>query len=1769
MTLAKINSSSTSSSKGGKRSSSPPSPRRQKSSSAASSSLSSFAAKKKQMKEKKESFQESEKICYINKAGRSGSLAPTMVKLHGILNVISHDNVVDAMERFGKTKSVVLFRSKREALVCFEREEDAKELKSYKTLNVNGFLVTIIRDEASQEQNKLHQKPELSVGSAEAPAAAPNNLRKKYLKESDSEEAGPDRAAAEETPKDSEMTTKTPQEESAPDPGGPTVGELLHQRLNPGMICCRKIKNCFTEKFAKTNLKLLMVTNLPVCGGGGGGGSGYTEGDVARLLKKFGFEHKEESMFVLPQTRMAFFMMPTTEKLQRMLVLCRRSPLWFRGCQLCLHVVASGISMSLFGFYKSLMKVVKVRVTDNGVRTVYARNISQSETRHLRAALTKIGGVRNFLPLLNRVYVEFKAVRDADRFGVWYSQQDPVPRYQITRLMTPNSCSPLPPKLLKQHLNSEDVTEATVTMTGSAVPQGSIAPFWITLKTSPFVFPTVSPWFKHPEYLTISEKSDVEKASLMAPTFPTVVMVTGLPEGNYKQQDVAKLVWPYFSKQDIYAVYYHVMVLTLQRRAFVYFTDWGKCCEFVNDHLTNPLCVHGNKLTLHFLLQRIHPKYSEDVMYRTLMEWSNTPVLEPDSLEERLLSAYIFHTTVDVVKQLMEVVASIAPVVNFVPLANRICIEMANANAARKVLDECCYYFPANTKQRLNWNLVGDIESVKSFRKRLQDSSHIRILLNSEPASNQPHAADNAASTASTAAPSAAAVSKMDEVKQEESEVPMETDAVPEAAKRKEPATSSEFNSAAALLTSSKTEAQLPHMNKDIFRILTAAVRQHRLIQEDQDQGRALAEDDFTSDNFSSDAYMFESQEFNMDDFVTVDEIGEVEDANSKSHIIASSTPSSRSTREGKGVSSTARHVSAKTSGDSSSPSSSSKDTKSSQRPAACYSAAAGMKKTRTGSVQASKEAKTHPESLRAAESDHAVSEPTNTGPASGGSEGLRSAPAFPLESGFNENICLKKRLGKIIKKDEVENFQVLDSLAEQKGDERNDGGQDGGSELQRSPPQESQTSHVETFQVLDSVEDEDKTSMENSNKMEAGGSFMLLDGVKEDQEETQLKDEIPASTESVQDVSKASRSQISNENQLPEHSKDAVKESDWATGEEDTFEIVDSIEDQTASEDDGQTLETPNDQNADEDIQPTGEDEGPAKRSVASKPASNNEARLPKTSKTCEMEDGDTGVQTKDKEVTEETVYEIIDSVEEEAATTREESGRRRSSRRKKEEKLTNQPEAPEKVDKDKEATYKILDSVEDEAVNDDEVALRRSTRGRKGRTKTEETSTRKRQIPARDSKERNAEKTPKKEDKVSLKESPSTKKSEASEEEEEATYQILDSVEDEAVQEEPPAAEKKGRKRRRKDEIAPHIYKPAKKIELLKTPEEEEEPLYQVVDSLEDDQVQENLTTADEPDGGKTERGETEDKVSPKQEAASAKAETPTRTSDENGVVKEINGRAATAGRSALMKLDAAAAADVSREERASPCGQTDAEIAEDDLLTLDEIVDEEEEEPKTPELHPQRQEDESVHSLKPETLMTVGALSIDEEEKLDEEGEMSKPAKRRDSRDECETFVTVDETGKEEEEEEVLTPRTRGRAKKRCRQSPAVRKSSRGKKERTREEEEKKPPPTSLCSSFSLEQPEPPGSTEPEAKRPRAAAFRLPPFRPNNPLGLEFLVPKFGFFCNVCSEFFLLEKISKELHCSSQTHYHNLEKYFQKLQQTSLSSPTQSSVTGSASE
>lgn len=544
---------------------------------------------------------------------------------------------------------------------------------------------------------------------------------------------------------------------------------------------------------------------------------------------------------------------------------------------------------------------------------------------------------------------------------------------------------------------------------------------------------------------------------------------------------------------------------------------------------------------------------------------------------------------------------------------------------------------------------------------------------------------------------------------------------------------------------------------------------------------------------------------------------------------------------------------------------------------------------------------------------------------------------------------------------DDSGNYQILDALDDQTDEQMDDGDQEGSSDTQQTGPEES-------FQVLDSVDDEGKTHQEENSEMEA--SFQELGSVPENQaasgqedsrwvqddgstvKQQSEGDEIPVVDKSddksaVKDAG-GKDPDASNEDNLQVldtriakcckdskdmeiltedqpfqdlDNKDDSKDPDSDAPEQETFEILDSIDDQTATEDDSETLKTPSDHISEKHIRPKEEededtyqvidsledqpatteiesetdnkekrtkkgrttarkDDGPSKRSDPTAIASKSEEKeksprkqdkVVKKYETRRKLDTTAGVSKNDKEATEETVYEIVDSVEDEpvqVAATTERPGRRRSARGKKEDKMTsNLIEASETLVGDEEAPYKILDSVEDETVDDEPTVTTRSTRGKRTskkdalieKTKKEDMPTRRRQTPARESQERNREETPKKEGKEPLKESTPTKKSDTVEREDDATYEILDSVEDEVVKDDRPTTARKGKRGRPRKEVkkTKNDSIPLKKDDkdACEKVAEEEEVTYQILDSVED------KTVDDQPPTGRSESSRKQD--------------------------------------------------------------------------------------------------------------------------------------------------------------------------------------------------------------------------------------------------------------------------------------------------------------------
>ncbi|KAM4565534.1 uncharacterized protein V3H82_014647 isoform 2-T2 [Fundulus diaphanus] len=474
-----------------------------------------------------------------------------------------------------------------------------------------------------------------------------------------------------------------------------TVGDQLQSLLSKDCFRCLTDEKKLSKE--KVSVRVFLISNLPdykECS--------YTEKELAELFLPYGFIHEVDTIYCIPQCGLALVTMPRRKVLQNLLkTTC--GGVSFKGQELSLAPVCNSAPASPFQFYIALMKLIRYKVTDDGLRTVFIHDISQSEIQELRDAVMKDFRVKNFLPLLNKVFVEFESSPDVDLFGLSYSKTTEVRGHKLERMKAPEGPIESPDKY--------------------NLPPNAESPFWITMKCDPFIFPTVTPQFDIPDCTPINSLADFTQA-----TFPDkkciTIMLTNLPKAKYTQEDVSSLVWTYFPQKTLTDLFSNVLVLPLQRRAFVYFNQWASCMSFVKDLTNKELTINRYKLKVFLVLKMEHPGPTEEVLYKNMLKLSNCPVLDSDSLEERLLSVEIFDASPNIVTLVMKVVASITPFVNYVSLANRIYIEMADSRAVADVVHKVLFLRDLKDK---NWAKVGCIERLTTLQQRLQRSGHSTI----------------------------------------------------------------------------------------------------------------------------------------------------------------------------------------------------------------------------------------------------------------------------------------------------------------------------------------------------------------------------------------------------------------------------------------------------------------------------------------------------------------------------------------------------------------------------------------------------------------------------------------------------------------------------------------------------------------------------------------------------------------------------------------------------------------------------------------------------------------------------------------------------------------------------------------------------------------------------------------------------------------------------------------------------------------------------------
>ncbi|XP_066446473.1 matrin-3-like [Eleutherodactylus coqui] len=148
----------------------------------------------------------------------------------------------------------------------------------------------------------------------------------------------------------------------------------------------------------------------------------------------------------------------------------------------------------------------------------------------------------------------------------------------------------------------------------------------------------------------------------------------------------------------------------------------------------------------------------------------------------------------------------------------------------------------------------------------------------------------------------------------------------------------------------------------------------------------------------------------------------------------------------------------------------------------------------------------------------------------------------------------------------------------------------------------------------------------------------------------------------------------------------------------------------------------------------------------------------------------------------------------------------------------------------------------------------------------------------------------------------------------------------------------------------------------------------------------------------------------------------------------------------------------------------------------------------------------------------------------------------------------FVTLDEVGDEEDLDRLkaaVAEKSAERAKMECSSVLASTSVEETEQENEAEQEAEQAAEKGTCKTAARK---PTKATESTSEiNPLAALTKdyfLGPYQSNNPVGVEFVVPKTGFYCKLCSLFYTNEDVAKVTHCSTLPHYQKLKKVLTKL-------------------
>uniref|UniRef100_A0A3P9PRQ3 Matrin-type domain-containing protein n=1 Tax=Poecilia reticulata TaxID=8081 RepID=A0A3P9PRQ3_POERE len=961
-----------------------------------------------------------------------------------------------------------------------------------------------------------------------------------------------------------------------------------------------------------------------------------------------------------------------------------------------------------------------------------------------------------------------------------------------------------------------------------------------------------------------------------------------------------------------------------------------------------------------------------------------------------------------------------------------------------------------------------------------------------------------------------------------------------------------------------KNAAELPRVDDDGFKALTAGTDKNRLTEgaasENGNKESKMTPEDakqknppHTKDKTLHSLGEFDELDFYSGDFVTVDEINEdVEDMVVEDHSF-SSKPTSRETKDKQ--SSASRKTSTNSSSSKSSKGNSSSRSTSSSANKQKSLHESKKSETKTTSARGTKSfsslsrfVKTPPSSGQKSQSNQSKTPVRSSKPSSAG--GSVSSPAAATKSSVKTQSVHKKDVkptqGAVArsdhhvsaescsaKKDESvnkmkktqakdkkngnsteetagnENKQVLNSVNEKPDEQKNkDDNQDRRTEIQISGPEQDQLTHQGA--------DNDTGPSDECQEMEVDESTKLQDGALKDQAATADDGkEVPITTQvsekgetkeaqssdgpSVRDTSDKNQVTSEETNQTPNSS--SVKQKDDILLSKRVCETSREVG-QTSNEDHNGRKDTLKDQKlvVPTDLLPKAEDEPTDKETY--KVIDSLDDQPTKTETESERATKDSKIVSRDLKPTGQGQSKSKTSKGEKEKSPKEQDKTKPAVRTKDSKTETGSLEDFEEM------VYKVVDSIEDDSVQEPSTtrscSRRRTPRGNKKDEKT----------------------------------SPPVEEPKKSDDKEEEVFTVLDSVEEESPSKKP-AVTRSTRGRRENT---------AKKVEESTKTKQDKTPTRRRHTPVRDskDKEKEKTPKKDVPlkDSAPTKKSDTGEADATHQELDNVEYDQPT-------TQKPRRGR---------PKKDSKTSKKQTEEEKEPVYQIVDSLEDQEKNMTIKYPIGGEDDEAGGAREDQPAEKQRSTSKIdfkKEEERKELMEVATDESVILPERGEKDVSAaatyNREITEEETREVVAPKEAEEDRREKQGTREQSVGRLKDWSNSDEAGKNDEKEDKEenvQTSNSSKRKHDDNTVVDEQEKD------FTKPEAKRSCSLSpsvpvdFQLPPFDPSNPLGEEFVVPKSGFFCNLCSIFYLNESTAKKIHCSSQKHYSNLQKHYQKL-------------------